>query len=356
MTPQRTAALRRRLLAWFDAHRRDLPWRRTPDPWRIWVSEVMLQQTRVETVIPYYERFVTAFPTAAALATAPVEQALRLWAGLGYYSRVRNLKRAAEATVAERGGVVPDRAAKLAELPGVGPYISGAVASIAFNERVPAVDGNVLRVLSRVCAIETPINTLPGREEITGIAANLVPSKRPGDFNQSLMELGAAVCVPRNPDCATCPVRGQCAAFERGVVDELPRRVAKRKPRIVHAVAAVVRKRGKLLIARRAEGGLLGGLWRLPAVEATGKSAEGAFRREYGLDLALGPRVGEVRHLFTHVDLRLEVHEAKLVAPISGDVQARPKWSTLDSIAKHAVSTLDRRVLAIALNGDPVAE
>ncbi len=398
VTPARRARLRRRLLAWFDAHQRDLPWRRTRDPWRILISEAMLQQTRVETVIPYYARFVAAFPTPAALAGAPVDDVLRLWAGLGYYSRARNLKRAAEAIGGAHRGAVPRSAAALGGLPGIGPYIAGAVASIAFGERVPAVDGNVLRVLARVFAIQAPIDASATRRAITDLAAALVPAERAGDFNQALMELGALVCAPRAPRCPECPLRAACRAYERGVAAELPTRAAKRKPKRVDAIAAVIRRRGKLLMVQRPPIGLLAGMWTLPSVEVgamggpgvsagrvspTGETpvppgesewngadpgraahpgrapreVESRFCRDFGLTLTLGESVGVVRHLFTHVDLRLDIRAANATGRVRLARHAGFAWATPRDADAYAgsqalpLATLDRRALDVAMEG-----
>jgi A/G-specific adenine glycosylase len=292
-----------RLADWYVRGRRDLPWRRTRDPYRIWLSETMLQQTRVDTVVPYYERFLARFPTLDALAAADEEDVLRLWAGLGYYARARNLKRAAEAVAREHGGELPREAEALASLPGVGRYTVGALRSIAFGERAALVDGNVRRVLSR----------LAGRRELADedawrLAEALVPAQEPGEWNQALMELGATVCTPRKPACLVCPVADFCAA--RGSDPERFPAPRKKTPvRRVHAVAGVLARRGRILIVRRPSHGLLGGLWELPTAEGTDAAAlVAAVRERSGLAAAPGPGLGQVRHLFTHRDLRLELY------------------------------------------------
>jgi A/G-specific adenine glycosylase len=289
----------RRLAGWYARARRDLPWRRTRDPYRIWLSETMLQQTRVDTVVPYYERFVARFPTLDALAVADEEDVLRLWAGLGYYARARNLRRAAQAVAREHGGELPRDAAALASLPGVGRYTVGALRSIAFGERAALVDGNVRRVLARLAGARALSDTDAWR-----LAEALVPEKEPGEWNQALMELGATVCTPRKPACLLCPVAEDCAA--RGHDPErFPAPRAKPKVARVHAVAGVLERRGKLLVLRRPSHGLLGGLWELPTAGGRDAAALAEALARAGLDVATGAALGQVRHLFTHRDLRL---------------------------------------------------
>lgn len=261
----RVEAIRRRLLEHFDREKRDLPWRGETDPYRVWVSEVMLQQTRVETVVPYYREWLERFPDVAALARADRSEVLRAWEGLGYYSRARNLHDAAGIVADRLGGAVPDTAEELRELPGVGEYTAGAVASIAFDRREPAVDGNARRVLSRLFDVERPT---PAR--LRRIAADLVPDSRPGDFNQAVMELGATVCSPASPVCATCPVEPVCLARDRGTVEERPRpRRRGAVPAYEIGVAVVVSADRRTLLVRRPEDGMLGGLWEFPGRVAT---------------------------------------------------------------------------------------
>ena len=292
----------RRLTDWYARARRDLPWRRTRDPYRIWLSETMLQQTRVETVVPYYERFVARFPTVEALAVADEEDVLRLWAGLGYYARARNLRRAAAAVAQEHGGELPRGADALASLPGVGRYTVGALRSIAFGERAALVDGNVRRVLARLAGEPALSDAAAWR-----LAEALVPERDPGEWNQALMELGATVCTPRKPACLLCPLAEDCAARGRDP-ERFPAPRRKPKPRVVHALAGVLERRGKRLVVRRPSHGLLGGLWELPTAEGRDPAALVAeVRARTGLVVAAGAVLGRVRHLFTHQDLRLEV-------------------------------------------------
>lgn len=275
MPPSRVRALRRRLLDHYDRHRRDLPWRSEKDPYRIWVSEVLLQQTRVETVVPFYRRWVERFPTLEALAEADGDEVLAVWSGLGYYRRARHLHAAAR-LVRDRGGGLPSEARELRALPGVGPYTAGAVASIAFGRPEPAVDGNARRVLSRLFDLDRP--TAGGLE---ALARALVPDDRPGDFNQALMELGATVCRPRLPECGGCPLGSLCLARERGTV---ARRPASRRrpdaPRFVVGTAVLASTEGRFLLARRPEDGLLAGTWEFPsAIAQPRESAARAARR-----------------------------------------------------------------------------
>jgi A/G-specific adenine glycosylase len=261
----------RRVVAHFRSMRRDLPWRRSRDPYAIWISEIMLQQTRVAAVVPYFERWMTRFPTITALASAPLDDVLAAWAGLGYYSRARNLHRCARAVVEQHGGALPAAAAALRRLPGIGPYTAGAIASIAFGRPEPLVDGNVARVLARLYAIEAEIKSPAAGRTLWRLAATLVPHDAPGDFNQGLMELGATVCTPLSPTCLVCPLVTLCQARAQGRERELPRMPARKRPEelpLIDASALWIERRGKLLLARRAPAGLYGGLWELPQIEA----------------------------------------------------------------------------------------
>ncbi|MBB3113011.1 A/G-specific adenine glycosylase [Paenibacillus phyllosphaerae] len=260
----------RELLAWYRANKRDLPWRMNRDPYRIWVSEVMLQQTRVDTVIPYYNRFMDKFPTAAALAAAPEEEVLKCWEGLGYYSRARNLQAGAQEVAERHGGVVPDNKELVSALRGVGPYTTGAIMSIAFNRPEPAVDGNVMRVLSRYFCLEEDIAKPATRVGIEKLAASLIPDGAAGDFNQGLMELGALVCTPKSPGCLTCPVMAHCEGRAAGKEHVLPIKTKAKPPRPERRLAALVigtgAHEGKILVRQRPDTGLLARMWELPHV------------------------------------------------------------------------------------------
>lgn len=256
------------LLEWYRTYKRDLPWRQNKDPYRIWVSEVMLQQTRVDTVIPYWHRFLDKFPTVKALAEAPEEEVLKAWEGLGYYSRARNLQSAVREVHESYGGIVPDVKEEISSLKGVGPYTAGAVLSIAYNKPEPAVDGNVMRVLSRYFCIEDDIAKPATRPKMEKLAQELIPQGAAGDFNQALMELGALVCTPRSPQCLTCPVMEHCAARLNGKEAELPVKTKAKPPRPERRLVALVEGQGehagKLLIRQRPQEGLLARMWELP--------------------------------------------------------------------------------------------
>lgn len=353
--PARLAAVRAPLLAWYDRHRRDLPWRRTRDPYAIWLSEVMLQQTQVQTVIPYWERFLARFPTVEALAAAPLEQVLTGWKGLGYYTRARNLHRAAQAIVAEHGGRLPSSAAALLELPGFGRYTAGAVASIAFGEEAPLVDGNVARVFARLFEVEGLPGDKAREARLWALAGALVKGERPGDFNQALMEHGATVCRPAKPTCLLCPVRDACGAFRSGRVDELPPAKVRAEPKRLALALAVWEHEGKLLLARRAEKGLFGGLWELPAAEVSdgAPEAETAQRlaEALGVPLVLEGELATVKRQLTHRALTLHlfrVHGRK--RPARAAAFAELRWCTPDEALALGMSTAMHRALEAALS------
>ena len=310
--------MRHDLLAWYDRHRRDLPWRQSRDPYRIWLSEVMLQQTRIETALPYYQRFLERFPTVEALAGAEVEEVLALWSGLGYYRRARQLHAAAR-KVAESGGF-PRTVAGLRELPGIGAYTAAAVASIAFGVPEPVLDGNVERVLSRWLAMDLDPKSREARERMLAAAAGFLDPERPGDSNQALMELGATICVPRRPRCLLCPIRSGCKAAnaaDGGDPERYPVARPKREREQHRLAVAVVEREGNGLLFRRPEGkALLAGIWELPWADLD--DPESGLAERYGGRWTLGSRLGSVRHSITFRDLELEVHKAAFHPP-TGD-------------------------------------
>lgn len=288
------------LLAWYDGVRRDLPWRHTRDPYRIWLSEIMLQQTRTETVKAYYARFLTLFPTVADLARAPQEQVLKAWEGLGYYSRVRNLQKAAQVIVSTYGGDFPTSYEGLLSLPGVGPYTAGAVGSIAFGLRVPAVDGNVYRVASRFYGVREDVGRPDVQRRIRDQVGADLPADRPGDYNQALMELGATLCHPGEPDCDACPWRGLCDAAREGDAALLPVHEKKRPPRRVDVAVCLLTRDRRVLVTRRGER-MLGGLYVFWLLEdETQPERAGALMREAGLPCRFAGSLGQARHVFTH--------------------------------------------------------
>jgi A/G-specific adenine glycosylase len=326
--PARAAAvLRRRLLAWYDAHRRDMPWRRTRQPYPVWLSEVMLQQTQVATARPYYDAFLARFPTLGSLARARPAEVLEAWAGLGYYRRARHLHEAARTVMREHAGRVPDDPEAFGGLPGVGRYTTGAVLSICFDRPLPVLDGNVARVLSRLFAILAAIRERRGARRLWALAGSLVPMRRPGDWNQAVMELGATVCTPRAPACGRCPVRGQCRAFALGRVEEFPPLVARRAPETVRRAVALIVRRGRVLMERRA-GALLAGLWEPPGVALANGASPARVLRTALARLSLRVRLTRtdrtVRHAITYRAIAAEVWQGTLTgaAPRS----ARLRW------------------------------
>jgi A/G-specific adenine glycosylase len=303
----------RDLLAWYDGQKRDLPWRINRDPYRVWVSEIMLQQTRVETVKPYYENFMRKFPTVEALADAPEEEVLKAWEGLGYYSRARNLQAAAREVKATYGGIVPDTPEEIAKLKGIGPYTAGAILSIAYEKPEPAVDGNVMRVFSRLLLMDDDIAKPATRIKMEHLIRQVIPEGRAGDFNQALMELGALVCVPRTPQCLTCPVFDYCLARREGVQEELPVKGKAKPPRPVSYLVAVIRREGELLISKRPEQGLLAGMWEFPMVETDQVEwAEDilpdALQSRYGLEVNVEKPLTQIQHTFSHLQWLLHVY------------------------------------------------
>ena len=343
------------LLAWFRAHRRAMPWREHPSPYAVWVSEIMLQQTQVETVRPYFDRFVARFPSVEALARAEGAAVLKAWEGLGYYARARNLHRAAHVVVARLGGRVPETADQLAALPGIGAYTAAAIASICFGERVPVVDGNVARVFARVRRLDDDFRKPAARN---GLAAWLQPAFRetvsPGDLNQAMMELGALVCRPRHPACVDCPLAQGCAARRRGVQGNYPKRTAGAPAPVRQAVAVILKRGTRLLMTQRAEAGLLGGFWELPGGEMDAdESVEAAARRwlRSRTGYAIGPveAVGSVKHLFSHFTLLLHVVRAR---PLTREATARRdptvRWISASERAQLPVATAHRRALDAA--------
>ncbi len=340
------ATVRQKLLRWYDAAARDLPWRHTRDPYAIWVSEVMLQQTRVETVIPYYRRFLESFPTARALAEADEDAVLSHWSGLGYYRRARMLHAGVREVVDQYGGRVPEDVDARRALPGVGRYTAGAIGSIAFDKEEPIVDGNVARVLARLSRIDTPIGASATTSRLWEEAARLVPGRRPGDLNQALMELGATICTPKQPGCESCPVAGECLAYASDEVDALPVPRARKAPKKVKMVAVVAtRGRGadRKVWLVKGDQPLFGGLWGVPMAEGKARTV----LSEAGLNAKLGTKpIGEVEHVLTHRRLQIDVYLASAARGEESEARRRFAPGDLESVG---VSTLTRKLLASAL-------
>ncbi|MCK7610775.1 A/G-specific adenine glycosylase [Roseibium sediminicola] len=353
-----SASPARLLLDWYDRHARRLPWRvapedrklgEIPDPYRIWLSEIMLQQTTVAAVKDYFEKFCRLWPTVEDLAAAPEEDVMKAWAGLGYYSRARNLKKCAETVASDHAGRFPEDEKTLQTLPGIGPYSAAAIATIAFDRHAAVVDGNVERVLTRLFRIETPLPD--AKPQIKAQMGELTPEKRPGDFAQAVMDLGATICTPKRPACALCPWRDICAVQSSELAETLPRKAPKKqKPtRFGAAFVAVDPATGAVLLRRRPPKGLLGGMTEVP-----GSDWSEDFDTEAALEHAPFPadwrkRMNEVKHTFTHFHLRLAVYRADLAAE-SLNASARDWWSTPDMLSEEALPTVMRKALTAALD------
>jgi A/G-specific adenine glycosylase len=336
------------LLAWYDRHRRDLPWRAPPgicpDLYRVWLSEIMLQQTTVVTVAPYFDRFVARWPSVSSLARASLDEVLHQWQGLGYYARARNMHACAKAVVERHGGVFPDDAAGLRALPGIGDYTAAAIAAIAFGRREAAVDGNVERVVARVFAVRESMPAAKPR--LRALARDLVPDRRAGDFAQAMMDLGATICTPRKPRCVLCPWRDSCAARAGGFAADLPARAEKpERPLRRGIVFWLTRGDGAVLLRRRPESGLLGGMIEAPSTpwrEAAWDDSEVLAHAPVVADWT--PLPGIVRHGFTHFPLELTIWAGTTDAP-PGGIWARP-----EQFKDHAFPTLTKKIARHALS------
>lgn len=397
MTVNWTSTFQQKLLQWYESQQRVLPWREYDDPYAIWVSEIMLQQTRVEAVLPYFERFVTAFPTIQVLAEAEQEEVLKLWEGLGYYSRARNLHQAAQIVIEEYGGQVPKTHDEVLKLPGVGPYTAGAIMSIAFNQPYPAVDGNVKRVFSRLFAIPDDVKKASVKKRIEGLAEEAIPKGRASDFNQALMELGALICIPKSPRCGICPVQELCSGFADGEPEIYPVKSAKRKPRPMVRLVAVVRREGcadeQILLMRNPAEGMLAGLWAFPGIDltheewgATGVGQQfasqkkgqtqaqlpllaigdknrvvcdeereqawggisGALARylsdELGVQVQVFGQIGETQHTFTHRVWTMPIVECRLIEQEEKE-DVTLAWVTSQEFDGYAIPTVYQKVI-----------
>lgn len=344
--------LQARLLSWYRRHRRELPWRERPEPYRVWVSELMLQQTQVKTVVPYFERFICRFPDVATLASAPEQDVLAAWSGLGYYRRAKALHRAAKWVMEENGGRFPETLDGWLALPGVGRYTAGAILSIAYGQRHPILDGNVTRVLSRMFLVRGDPRSSPVRKFLWQKAEELLPARSVSDFNQALMELGALVCTPRGPRCVVCPVQEDCEAFQRGVQEELPELVARKASVPVVFTAAVIRSRGKVLMYQREEEELMRGLWEFPGGSCRkDEEPRGALVREarerYGLRLEPGAELTRVKHNIMNRRITLHAFEARLTDGSSRGLRNKKlgAWILPEEVSDYPVSSMTLKVL-----------
>jgi len=339
-----------RLLAWYDVEGRDLPWRHTRDPYAVWISEVMLQQTGVETVIPYYRTFLERYPTVAALAAAPIEEVVELWAGLGYYRRARNLHAAARQVVDGHGGRFPDGLEALQALPGVGRSTAGAILSIAFDTPAPILDGNVRRVLCRLVALHGDPRSGAAEKQLWAWAEALTPQARPHDYAQAIMDLGATLCTPRQPACHRCPLAGLCEGLRQGVAEQLPETRPRKPLPLRRQVALALKGRRGYLVCRRGFEGMLGGLWEFPSRELGEDGDAAALASLLGKELGAGPaeRLGRVRHVYSHFRLEVELFTARCIedrCAASQECRWLPR-SGLNKLALHgahkkALSQLD---------------
>ncbi len=346
-------AMRDALLGWYEDASRDLPWRKTDDPYAIWVSEVMLQQTQVATVIPYYGAFMARFPTVENLATASLDEVLALWQGLGYYRRARNLHRAAKIVSERHDGRLPQDGEALRELPGIGDYTAGAILSIAFGQSVPALDANAVRVLARVIDLDELPSRSKAKAKLHALARALLPSRAPGCLNQALMELGALVCTASNPDCDVCPWEDACLARERGTILERPVRRARKEVPVKHFAGACIWSEDGVLLCRREPHGLLGGLWEIPLTEMTADgdrlvTAQDLLRRLGLVDVNL-EACGLVRHAYSHFGVRLHLHQGSA----KGNAHPITPWDTcervmLDDLDGHGLTGLTVKALEVA--------
>ena len=354
--PIESSQLTQRLLIWYDKNNRNLPWRGNPDPYIVWVSEIMLQQTRVETVIPYFRSWIEQFPTLEALANASEQEVLKAWEGLGYYSRARNLLRAARQVFQELHGQLPADARTLALLPGIGRYTAGAIASIAFGLNEPALDGNIRRVLSRLFNLQVPARSPEGERRLWELARQYLPDERAGDYNQALMDLGATICTPHSPRCPECPLENLCQARALGLQGERPITM-KRQP-IPHylVTAAIITRSDAILISHRPAQGLLGGMWEFPggkleAGEDFSEALKREIQEEVGAEIIVGQPFGIYRHAYTHFRVTLHAFLCKLAAGEPRALAASElRWVRPNELNLYPMGKIDRLIAARIIN------
>jgi A/G-specific adenine glycosylase len=339
--PNPNQNLQRKLLAWYDKEKRDLPWRNTKDPYSIWVSEIMLQQTQVKTVIPYYERWIRTLPTIESLSNAPEQKVLKLWEGLGYYSRAKNLKKASQILCKEMNKELPKTVEALQKLPGIGRYTAGAISSIAFELKAPVLDGNIKRVLSRLFCINENGTTSASEKILWQKSEDLVPDVRPGDFNQALMELGATICMPNSPTCQRCPLKNKCEAFLKFTVEQFPPLKKKIPSKKIEVSAGIIIKNNKVYIQQRLKNALMGGLWEFPGGKREkGESPEECLEREIkeemGVTINILKKIMTIKHTYTQFRVTLHAFTCELQ-----NKQIRPtecqqwKWVSLLNLKKY---------------------
>ena len=334
------------LLRWYDEHARTLPWRGIHNAYHTWVSETMLQQTRVETVLSYYDRFISRFPTVEALASAPEDEVLKLWEGLGYYRRARNLHKGAQQVAAEFGGAMPSDVKELLKISGIGEYTAGAIASIAYDQPVPAVDGNVIRVVSRVTGIRENVGIPSVKRRIAQEAAALVPKERPGDFNQAMMDLGATICVPGTPSCEKCPVAALCDAYREGDAENIPELPRKNPPKVINYDLCLIFNGNRVLMRQRTET-MLQGLWIYPMIEEhhTMKQLPALVKRKISLPVTDIQAAGEAKHIFTHQVWQMKIYTMQTTA----EAPAGWRFVTLEEMQQLTIPTAVRKAKEIVL-------
>lgn len=327
------------LIDWFRQNKRSMPWRQTSDPYKIWISEIMLQQTQVNTVIPYYERFLEQFPTVGALAKAQQQSVLKTWEGLGYYSRARNMHKAAQEVVSNYNSEFPNSYDELLNLKGIGPYTAAAVSSIAFNRKQAVVDGNVIRVMSRYFGIKDDVRRSKVKSDIQEIADSIIPGESPGDFNQAVMELGATICTPKNPECSSCPLSIDCVAYKTAETEIIPYKSPRKKvPHHQIGVGIIENSKGELLIALRPDDAMLGGLWEFPGGkkekgESIEKTVERELHEELGVTVDVGEKFMDLKHAYSHFKITLHAYWCIIREGIPKPKSSTElKWVTLEKI------------------------
>jgi len=337
------------LIGWFEEEQRELPWRKDKNPYKIWVSEIMLQQTRVDTVIPYFNRFIEQFPTIQALAKAEEDKVLKAWEGLGYYSRARNLQSAVKEVHEKYNGQVPNNQKEISTLKGVGPYTAGAILSIAYGIPEPAVDGNVMRVLARILSIWEDIAKPATRKVFEEAVRRIISHENPSSFNQALMELGALICTPTSPSCLLCPVREHCHAFHEGTASELPIKTKNNKQKNVQIVAAVLENNdGKILIHKRPKTGLLANLWEFPNVEVhlpyinEKDHLKESVQSLYGAEIQVSEMIGQIEHVFSHLTWNINAYKGKVQSIINETDEL--KLVTIKEIEEYAFSVSHQKI------------
>ncbi len=340
----------KKLLHWYASRRRELPWRERPEPYAVWVAEIMAQQTRLESMLPYYKRWMRRFPNIKSLAKSDDQDVLNLWEGLGYYGRARNLRRAAQVVMKEYSGRLPADLKALRWLPGIGPYTAGAVASLAFGLDTPAVDGNAMRILARVFDVELPADSSAGKKRFWELATEHLPLGRAAEYNQALMDLGAQICTPRTPKCGVCPLAADCRAKALGIQAQRPVKTAAKVSLLREFAAAVIRQRGEVLLVQRPASGLLGGMWEFPntLLSSPRRAKDGlrrSLRNEFDFDFIIEKRLGIYEHAYSHFRARLQVFDCPLNGKRPKAIPHHPqRWLKPSALSELPMGKLDRQI------------